>query len=748
MNRLFSAANSGLLISLILAVAGQPSIHPGNVVAHQMKRPVSVADGIGMTRLADTRYIAGLSSKGRVAQFSPDGRHFVVVLRKGNLEQNGNEYDMLLYRTNEALHSPLPRLLVAFLSTSNRPAITQVMWLADNGTILFLGERAGERAQLYSVECSSGRLQRLTNHPTNLTSFVSTPRGDRVVYAAEAPVSKVVDARSRHNGFHVTDERLTDLIEGHFGGDEHGYHQLFMLQTRTKERIELHPKGLIGSSNVKMWLDPHARYLVIQAECKGIPETWRDYEDKFLQSLARPTHRPSVHTGVYRYELIDTRTGTSKILLDAPIAPAQGGSEAAWSPDGQSVLLSHVFLPLNLEDPAEHAMRRAHTFLVEIAIPSRGVLKITDQDLRLLEWNPQTNTVVCDVGRIASLTGKSTPKLYFRKKEGKWLQVEIAKENVSTLPEIVLREDLNTPPHIVVVDSVNGREVPLIDLNPHFKDLAFAKVEEINWNDPLGNNITGGLYWPLNYVGGTKYPLIIQTHGFNPSKFWIDGPWTTAFAAQALAGKGFFVLQIPDPDWHNWNTPQEGRDAMAAYDGAIDYLAARGLIDVNHVGLIGFSRTCFYVTYTLTHSTHRFAAAVIADGIDAGYSQYIAFPTVTNEFEALNGDSPFGNGLSLWMERSPEFLVNKLQTPLLIQAIGRDSLLLEWHWFSGLSRLEKPMDMLYIPDGSHILEKPWDRRISQGSSVDWFCFWLTGQEDPDPLKAEQYALWGKMRTRH
>ena len=54
-----------------------------------------------------------------------------------------------------------------------------------------------------------------------------------------------------------------------------------------------------------------------------------------------------------------------------------------------------------------------------------------------------------------------------------------------------------------------------------------------------------GLYWPLNYVAGRKYPLVIQTHGWTPDRFWMDGPWTTAFAAQALAGKGFFVLQVP-----------------------------------------------------------------------------------------------------------------------------------------------------------------------------------------------------------
>ena len=73
------------------------------------------------------------------------------------------------------------------------------------------------------------------------------------------------------------------------------------------------------------------------------------------------------------------------------------------------------------------------------------------------------------------------------------------------------------------------------------------------------------------------------------------------------------------------------------------------------------------------------------------------------------------------------------------------SLFFEWEWFAGLSRLTKPVDLIYIPDGSHALVKPWERMTSQQGDVDWFCFWLKGEEDPDPEKAEQYARWRELR---
>ena len=76
------------------------------------------------------------------------------------------------------------------------------------------------------------------------------------------------------------------------------------------------------------------------------------------------------------------------------------------------------------------------------------------------------------------------------------------------------------------------------------------------------------------------------------------------------------------------------------------------------------------------------------------------------EFEPVYGGPPYGKSLSQWLKQSPAFLMDKIETPLRIQALGPTSLLLDWHWYSGLSRLGKPVEMIYIPGGTHILESP------------------------------------------
>ena len=724
------------------AVAGTAAAQ--STAAGLTKLPVNVADSIQMTRLGDPSYTDGAPSKGIVAKFSPDGKHFVVILKKGNLEANTNEYSLVLFQTAEVFQSPEPRVLVSLASSSNRPAISNVLWLNDNDTILLLGEHRGEQTQLYSLKCSSKELKKLTSSATYLTAFATTASGTEIVYTAKDPASTFLTESASRKGIAVTNEQLTDLIRGSHGGKESDDDSLFIRQLGREAATKVAIQGRIGSSAPEMWFSPDGTHLLIKTEARHIGNTWGEYEEKFLQVLTRHAAAQTLHTYIYQYELVDTRTGASEVLIDAPIA--NNGSEAAWAADSKSVVVSDVYLPLNVDDPAERALRKAHSLLVEFKIPSREFVKISQEDLRLLNWNPETGLVACDVGRNDSFNGETTRKAYFRRSGETWSKATAPEQTgVSSLPEIILDEGMNTPPHIVAIDPQTGRRSLLMDLNPQFQSLALARVEEVTWRDSRGKEVKGGLYWPPDYVAGKKYPLVIQTHGWVTNRFWMDGPWTTAFAAQALAGKGIFVLQDNGPEAHIWVTSKEAPGAMASYDGAIDYFDRRGLIDRNRVGIIGFSRTYWWVTYTLLHSKHHFAAAALADGVDFGYFQYMAFLEFANEFEPVYGGPPYGKSLPRWLRQSPAFSMEKVETPLRIQTLGPDSILLDWHWYSGLSRLGKPVEMIYIPDGTHILEKPWDRMVSQEGNVDWFCFWLKGEEDPDPAKAEQYARWRDLR---
>src|ERR1700736_638218 len=95
-------------------------------------------------------------------------------------------------------------------------------------------------------------------------------------------------------------------------------------------------------------------------------------------------------------------------------------------------------------------------------------------------------------------------------------------------------------------------------------------------------------------------------------------------AARALASAGIMVLQVGGRFDHI-DQLEEPRDNNLAYDSAIEALSADGLVDSTRVGIVGFSRTCWYVETALEDKPHQFAAATIADGVDFGYMQYMLY---------------------------------------------------------------------------------------------------------------------------
>ncbi len=118
----------------------------------------------------------------------------------------------------------------------------------------------------------------------------------------------------------------------------------------------------------------------------------------------------------------------------------------------------------------------------------------------------------------------------------------------------------------------------------------------------------------------------------------------------------------------------------------------------------------------------------------------------SKEVEAINGGTPFGNGLEQWTRTAASFQTDKIEVPLRIEAIGGPpSILLEWEIYASLRLQNKPVDLIYLPHGEHILQAPLDRLASQQGNVDWFRFWLQGYKDPNPDKVDQYKRWEQLR---
>ena len=65
-----------------------------------------------------------------------------------------------------------------------------------------------------------------------------------------------------------------------------------------------------------------------------------------------------------------------------------------------------------------------------------------------------------------------------------------------------------------------------------------------------------------------------------------------------------------------------------------------------------------------------------------------------------------------------------------------------------LTDRQKPVELIIFPDEGHIKRHPVHRYSIYARNVDWFNFWLRGVEDLDPIKAEQYTRWRRLRAMH
>jgi dipeptidyl aminopeptidase/acylaminoacyl peptidase len=231
----------------------------------------------------------------------------------------------------------------------------------------------------------------------------------------------------------------------------------------------------------------------------------------------------------------------------------------------------------------------------------------------------------------------------------------------------------------------------------------------------------------------------------------MDGIFPTANSARALAARGLVVLQVGEITTDAEATPREpSENGTAGYVAAVERLAAEGVVDPEKVGVIGFSRTGWYVLDSLIHRPELFRVATLAECTAESYYEYLMNADYLGLQRAKGiaegiGPEPFGPGLTRWISDSPGFNTDKIRVPVLFEEHSPVALVYSWDLYASLRLQGKPVELLYFRNGEHILFKPRQRLASQEMNVDWFDFWLNGHEDPDPAKTDQYVRWRALK---
>ena len=753
------------------------------------ERPFTIRDSIETAYIVNAEASTVIELRG--AQpigepiFSPDRTRILLVTQRGVLSTNQLETTLWVfsrralwnYILKKSLTKPSPQRVVTLAATSNTPVISNVRWLWDSNRIAFLGKKDSPYQQLFVVEVNTRRLTALTKPNVYVSAYDIS--GETIVYCTL--MMPRGGHESKNDLVDVTGRGMLSLL----------YPAAKTLEDVDEEALETYPSALhvqrdghetplsfvFNGKPLKLFipilsLSPNGESLITVAPVSRIPPNWGGYEPWYKEDFLylKPDNKYALSDDnlwkASQFVLVSLRSGVVSALVDAPAGRGfafRGSTKAMWLADGRRAILSNTFLPADsTSDEMESKRRRRTPAVAMVDVSTRKIQPIAylaepppeaEKWYRVTDvsWNQTRRVVTLKYTGVGDEAGVPAPESY-RLKLGEWARLPEGPQE-SGQPddgvEIFVYQDLNQPP--VLSGKRRGDEASIIwDPNPQLQRVAAGKVSLYTWQDRTGKSWSGLLAVPSNLDPKVRYPLVIQTYGYEGEKYFADGAFTSGYGGRALVAKGVVVLQS-DMSSANMDTPTEGADQLLIFESAVEKLSASGMVDRSRVGIIGFSRTCYHVLYSLTHRPDLFAAASITDGVNMSYMRYLmSMDTkdfVQETFEKINGGIPLGAGLMNWTQSAPGFNLDKVEAPLLISALETGQLIGQWEIYSGLRLLKKPVDMIWLrgENAPHILVQPYHRYVSQQRAVDWFDFWLNGREDPVPSKAEQYARWRELR---
>ncbi len=709
------------------------------------------------------------------SQVSPDGRQAFIVTRTADVAAERNLFRVVLLDLDparlQAAGVAAPRTLLTVTESHDPswmdPAIKEVRWV-NARTLVFRGRMDGGVDQAYCVDVPTGRLTALTRATTAVVSFAVSDDLRQVVYVAQIPKPPLAPgARSvvvANQSFWAVKFGQDNLIAqdrqyqyfataGDGKGSARPIGAVFAERSGGPPGVSISPDGrwaLLPRYELDRQLAWQEQYPLI-AELKPIGAS---LSIDPLGYFSRP--RTFVVRTLVAHRLAD---GHEQLVVDAPDdafpATAQARSDRLWQDGGMSVVIAGTHLPLS----ANHG-NQSH--IIEYW-PDSGRIEVI---ARLEGRMTQAFALAGPRAAFMAMDG-SRRRVFERSPNGQWRELDAAKEQKAEATNdqrswsLRLEQALNVPPDVWAVSST-GERVRLTQLNPAYTANSWGIASPYSWRDGKGRQWDGGLLLPSGEAPQGRRPLVIQTYGFLPERFYIDGTnigdgATSGFAGRAFLREGLIVLALPSRPTTDKPSDERGMiDAFAdGVRGAIDALVAQGLVDPERVGLMGWSATGERTLNLVTFTDIPIRAATILDG-DANtlFSLAITYAfadSIQARKETTNGGLPYGPTLAGWVDRDPSLHTDCVRSALRIETYG-PIVLNNWDVYALLRRQYKPAEMIVLPGGSHSMSHPSDRMVSLQGNVDWYRFWLQDKERSEPVligeTAEalqgQYARWRQM----
>ncbi|NDW09943.1 S9 family peptidase [Dysgonomonas sp. 520] len=445
------------------------------------------------------------------------------------------------------------------------------------------------------------------------------------------------------------------------------------------------------------------------------------------------TERPFSQTSMYILDMQEMKVDT--LWTDEGYA-----TSAKFSPDGKHVLIKgsaeafggiaknlkdgeipnsfdgQAFI-MNVATKKVEAITRDFTPSVEKIYWSSGdgmiYLATYDKDYeRIYRYNPDKKQFKMlplkeDVVRLFSLSGNSASASY----------AGTSISNSSRAYHLDLKNDNST-----LIADPSGKRLSEIRLG-ETRDWVFTASD--------GTKIDGRYYLPPNFDGTKKYPLIVYYYGGTlPTARTLEG----AYPPHVYAALGYvvYVLQPSGATGYGQEFAARHvntwgkRSANDIIEGTKQFVSEHSFVNGEKIGCVGASYGGFMTMYLQTQ-TDMFATAVSHAGISS-ISSYWGEGYWGYTYNSIaSADSYPWNNKELYVDQSPLFSADKINTPLLLLHGTEDTNVPvgeSIQMYTALKILGKPVEFIQVKGENHSI-KDYNKRLQWNYTIyAWLAKWL------------------------
>ena len=270
----------------------------------------------------------------------------------------------------------------------------------------------------------------------------------------------------------------------------------------------------------------------------------------------------------------------------------------------------------------------------------------------------------------------------------------------------------------------------------------WGTAELISWISLDGKKIEGVIYKPANFDPDKKYPMIVNFYERNSetlNHYRMPEPHRSTIDYRMYLSNGYIVFN-PDVRY------RDGYPGESCYNcvmPGIQEVLSRGYVDEKRIGAQGHSWGGYQVAYLATR-TRLFAAIESGAPVVNMFSAYggirwgsgLARSFQYEHTQSRLGATPWSDPRRYY-ENSPLFLMDKVETPILIMHNDQDGHV-PWYqgieYFVALKRLGKPAWMLNYTGEPHWPTRTPNKLDFQIRMQQFFDHYLKGEPMPKWMK--------------